>query len=174
MNRTLSYGYDYNVGKAIYRLQEPKTKNSKRDIPMTKKVRAAFQDYRKYALLLGRLTINPVDGVTNFVFINRNRMPYTPPGFDDIMRNIVKAINRAETNLAESQGREPDLLRKITPHIARHTSTTRCFEAGMDMKTVSDILGHGSIQITMDVYTHVMESKKQVDIQLLDEDARIS
>ena len=174
VNRTLSYGFDYNVGKAIYRLQDPKTQNSKRDIPMTKKVKAAFRDYRKYALLLGRLTTNPVDGVTNFVFINRNRMPYTPAGFDDIMRNIVKAINRAETSMAESQDREPDLLRKITPHIARHTFTTRCFEAGMDMKTVSDILGHGSIQITMDVYTHVMEAKKQVDMQLLDDGAKIS
>ena len=42
------------------------------------------------------------------------------------------------------------------------------------MKTVSEILGHGSIQITMDVYTHVMEAKKQVDMQLLDDGAKIS
>lgn len=168
VRRTLSYGYDYTEEKAVYRLQDPKTPNSVRDIPMTKKVRDAFQNHQAYTNLLGRLTTIPVDGVTDFVFINRNRMPYTPPGFYDIMQNIVKAINRAEVNMAESEGREPNLLRKITPHIARHTFTTRCFEAGMEMKTISDILGHGSIQVTMDVYTHVMETKKQVDIQLLE------
>lgn len=50
----------------------------------------------------------------------------------------------------------------------------RCFESGMDMKTASGILGHGGIQVTIDVYSHAMKSKKQAGIQLSDENGKIS
>lgn len=47
-------------------------------------------------------------------------------------------------------------------------------ESGMDMKTASGILGHGGIQVTIDVYSHAMKSKKQAGIQLSDENGKIS
>ena len=39
-------------------------------------------------------------------------------------------------------------------HTLRHTFATRCVEAGFDVKTLSEILGHSSISITMDQYVH--------------------
>lgn len=46
-------------------------------------------------------------------------------------------------------------------HALRHTFTTRCMEAGFDIKTLSDILGHSSVKITLDRYMHPsMELKK--------------
>ncbi len=39
-------------------------------------------------------------------------------------------------------------------HTLRHTFATRCVEAGFDIKTLSEILGHSNISITLDKYVH--------------------
>lgn len=39
-------------------------------------------------------------------------------------------------------------------HTLRHTFATRCVEAGMDIKCLSEILGHASVRITLDRYVH--------------------
>ena len=39
-------------------------------------------------------------------------------------------------------------------HALRHTFATRCIEAGVDPKVLSEILGHASVQITLDRYVH--------------------
>ena len=41
-----------------------------------------------------------------------------------------------------------------TFHTCRHTFATRCIELGFDMKSLSEILGHASVKITMDRYVH--------------------
>ena len=41
-------------------------------------------------------------------------------------------------------------------HCFRHTFATRCFEAGIQPKTVQSYLGHASLQMTMDLYTSVL------------------
>lgn len=47
-------------------------------------------------------------------------------------------------------------------HCLRHTFATRCITLGWDMKTLSEILGHSDIKLTMDYYFHSsMEFKKQ-------------
>ena len=39
-------------------------------------------------------------------------------------------------------------------HTLRHTFATRCVEAGFDVKTLSEILGHSNISITLNQYVH--------------------
>ncbi len=56
----------------------------------------------------------------------------------------------------------------ITPHTFRHTFATRCFECDMPPKTVQHILGHSTVQMTMALYTHITEQKKQADMQKLE------
>lgn len=47
-------------------------------------------------------------------------------------------------------------------HALRHTFATRCVEAGFDVKSLSEILGHASVSITMNRYVHPsMELKKE-------------
>jgi len=48
------------------------------------------------------------------------------------------------------------------------TFATRCFEAGVQLKTVQAYLGHASLQMTMDLYTHVTEDYKKEEIEKLE------
>lgn len=49
----------------------------------------------------------------------------------------------------------------LTPHQLRHAFATICFEAGLDDKDAQQILGHSSIQVTKDIYTHIREQRRQ-------------
>ena len=46
-------------------------------------------------------------------------------------------------------------------HVLRHTFATRCVEANIDIKTLSEILGHSSVSITMNRYVHPSLSLKR-------------
>ena len=48
-------------------------------------------------------------------------------------------------------------------HSLRHTFATRALECGMDVKTLSEILGHKNATVTLNRYTHsMMEHKKEM------------
>nr|WP_302746734.1 tyrosine-type recombinase/integrase [uncultured Blautia sp.] len=49
----------------------------------------------------------------------------------------------------------------INIHSLRHAFATRCTEMGFDSKTLSEILGHSSVKITMDIYVHSSIKQKQ-------------
>ena len=46
-------------------------------------------------------------------------------------------------------------------HSLRHTFATNMLENGADIKTISDILGHSSVEITMDIYSHPSDTSKR-------------
>ncbi|MBQ8502739.1 MAG: site-specific integrase [Clostridia bacterium] len=45
-------------------------------------------------------------------------------------------------------------IRNINYHVLRHTFATRCIESGMDVKSLSEILGHSNVNITLNIYVH--------------------
>ncbi len=45
-------------------------------------------------------------------------------------------------------------IKKVHFHTLRHTFATRCVEAGFDIKTLSEILGHSNVNITLNQYVH--------------------
>jgi integrase len=50
--------------------------------------------------------------------------------------------------------------KEITPHIFRHNYATMLYNAGVDIKSAQAILGHSSVKMTMDVYTHLSNQNK--------------
>ena len=52
-------------------------------------------------------------------------------------------------------------LKKISVHGFRHTHATLLYESGVDIKDISNRLGHSNIKTTLDVYTHLTEDKKK-------------
>ena len=56
-------------------------------------------------------------------------------------------------------------LRDINYHVLRHTFATRCIESGMDVKSLSEILGHSNVNITLNIYVHssVELKRKQME-----------
>ncbi len=54
-----------------------------------------------------------------------------------------------------------------TMHTLRHTYATRCFEADIGIKIVSEQLGHKNVKITYDTYVHVIPDKKLKEMEKL-------
>ncbi len=52
-------------------------------------------------------------------------------------------------------------------HSLRHTFATRCIESGFDVKTLSEILGHSSVKITLDKYVHSSMEQKRLNMDKL-------
>lgn len=58
-------------------------------------------------------------------------------------------------------------LDSINYHALRHTFATRCVEVGVDIKTLSEILGHASVAITLNTYIHPSMELKRSQINKL-------
>ena len=83
---------------------------------------------------------------TTFVLTNSNTR-FTEPR---TMQNRFKAA------LKEAQ------IEPANFHALRHTFATRCIELGFDVKSLSEILGHATVNITMNRYVHpTLELKKE-------------
>ena len=53
-------------------------------------------------------------------------------------------------------------------HSLRHTYATKQFENDIPLKTVSNLLGHSTIKMTADTYTHVLKEHKAKSVDILD------
>ncbi len=60
-------------------------------------------------------------------------------------------------------------LEDINYHVLRHTFATRCVEMNFDVKSLSEILGHASVNITMNRYVHPSMDLKRANMQRLSE-----
>ncbi len=61
-------------------------------------------------------------------------------------------------------------IKQANFHSLRHTFATRCVELGFDAKTLSEILGHSSVNITLNRYVHSSFDRKQESMNLLSAD----
>ena len=58
-------------------------------------------------------------------------------------------------------------IRSLNYHCLRHTFATRCIEAGMDIKSLSELLGHSSVNITLNIYVHSSIEHKRNQLELV-------
>lgn len=57
---------------------------------------------------------------------------------------------------------------RLSMHALRHTYATRCIEAGMRPETLQMLLGHSNINITMNLYVHVMDDEKKKEVEKIE------
>lgn len=58
-------------------------------------------------------------------------------------------------------------ISNINYHALRHTFATRCVEAGVDVKSLSEILGHSGVTITLNTYVHSSIEQKRLQLEKL-------
>ena len=112
-----------------------RAKGLERIIPVTKDLLRLYEEYliREY----------PESGIP-YVFVNIWEGEIGQP----LKPNV---LNTMFNRLSEKTGI------KVYPHLFRHTYATRLLRAGMQPDRVSYLLGHTSVQTTLDIYSHVLE-----------------
>lgn len=78
--------------------------------------------------------------------------------------SFVKFWDRIMKLLSESSAEEIS----FTPHICRHTYATDLYYSNIDVKMAQYLLGHSSLNVTMDIYTHLDKTKSNDAIKQFD------
>ena len=121
-------------------IESPKTAASERMIPIHSFLLESLKEMKQ------RLFFS-----NNTYFLTGTNKIMEPRNYYERYQKIIRECN----------------IRKYTFHALRHTFATRCIEAGMDAKVLSEILGHSNVQITLNRYVHPSLSAKKAAIEKL-------
>ena len=133
-------------GKYTFELHDTKTMNGRRDIPLTQRAYEALRRQRVKKLQVELKGLKAPEGYENLVFVTKNNRPTQQFIVEE---GILACVKRIQKEYPEFE--------KFAPHCFRHTFATRAIENGMQPKTLQKVLGHGSLQMTMDLYCHVTD-----------------
>lgn len=129
---------DSNINqKTILILDRPKTFTSSRDIPITTKL---------FPVLAKAMSVSQSD----FVVSSTNSF-ISPRTFEYRYHKKLEEYGIAQINF----------------HALRHSFATRCIEKGVDIKTLSEILGHSNVSITLNTYVHSSMDLKRKQLEKL-------
>lgn len=96
-----------------------------------------------------------VDGYKGFLFTTTDKNPRS-------YRNLCLILGRIENKFKKLY---PDIdMPHITPHVLRHTFCTNMLNAGIDIKSLQYLMGHSSIDMTINRYSH--SSYERVEEQM--------
>lgn len=138
INRTMCYVHSENG--YYFEVHRPKTVCGKRLIPMTNKCAEALMRQK-----LDQLSqTNQSSEFADLVFSAMSNRPLQET-------SILTSIDIILRNMS----RDGIYIERFSPHVFRHTFATRAIENGMNPKTLQRILGHSTLQMTMDLYCHV-------------------
>lgn len=132
-------------------LQTPKTKNSKRVISIDPTTLSILKSWKKDQIKIYFRNGKHFEGDDNFIFTNQ-RADWVH------IHNFIPYFKRFVTD---------HKLKPITPHGLRHTHASLLFSAGVEPKNISDRLGHSTVQITLDLYTHITEEQRTDTVEKL-------
>lgn len=135
-------------------IHTPKTVAGIRYIPMLPEVIAALEEEKALQKLIGIECIETINGVTDFVFLNRYGKTLCRESINRTIHRIVRECNMA-VELKQFDG---VLLPKFSCHSTRHTFATRLNEAGINLKAAQSMLGHVDVSTTLNIYTDSTKS----------------
>lgn len=96
--------------------------------------------------------LSEITGKFDYVLSTNDGNPILPRYLDRMMRKIAVAAGLPKEKI-------------YGLHSLRHTFASRLFSAGVDVKTVSEILGHSDITITYNTYIHIINDQKRRAVQ---------
>lgn len=150
-DKTLSVKHSLQRINGKLSLKEPKTRKSRRTIALMDSTIVALKEYKKrqliYKLSLGEDYINE-----GFVCTWNDGRPFDPLY---ISKKFVKLIKKYE-------------FPRIRFHDLRHTHATMLLQQGINPKIVSERLGHSTISITLDTYSHVLPNMQKEAVEKLE------
>ncbi|MBA4685738.1 MAG: tyrosine-type recombinase/integrase [Candidatus Galacturonibacter soehngenii] len=126
-----------------------------RKLDMPDEVQTLFLLQKKYQEDMGIKNDVEIDNYNKFIFTTKTGLPFTHESIVRSLKNIIKQANEWEKDKTEEEKRKAIEIPVHTPHIWRHTLTTRLVEKEIPYERLKVILGHKSIKTTMDVYAHI-------------------
>lgn len=117
----------------------PKSRKSIRHIPIPEGVVRILGEYQRYG--------------NEYLLTGRTNRFVEPRTMQYHFKKILKRTSIEEANY----------------HALRHTFATRCIEVGFDIKSLSEILGHASVNITLNRYVHPSMELKRDNMEKLSE-----
>lgn len=161
VTKTLLYQKFEGDEKKIFHTDPPKTKSSVRKVPINKQCEIALKKQKlQHDVIMSKSCAKPVEGYENLLFTTKFGTPINAQIICDAIKAIINEINICRDELEQFEG--------FSGHCFRHSFATRCFEAGIQPKTVQMYLGHATLQMTMDLYTHVLDDHKQEEMLKLE------
>lgn len=118
-------------------IDKPKTKSSMRDIPISEQLFPLLKSLYNQA-------------VSSYVISNHSGF-VSPRTYEYRYHKILDESGVSQINY----------------HALRHTFATRCIEVGVDVKTLSEILGHANVSITLNTYVHSSMDLKRTQLEKL-------
>ena len=141
INKTLLYRKVKEGGKIAY-TDTPKSQSSNRVLPLIPQM---------VEILKERKNNNLHDGIV----------------FQNSKGGYVKTMNGKYFTVRNGPiGRIQEItgIKGVHPHALRHTFATRGLENGIPLKVMQELLGHSSIKMTADLYTHVLPETKEKEM----------
>lgn len=133
VEKTIERIYSKEENKTIVIIDTPKSITSVRTIPINSKLYNILKQIRGKSKK------------ADFVLTGSSEHYVEPRNYQYHFKEILKRSK----------------VKKYKFHTLRHTFATNCIEAGMDIKSLSEILGHADVSITLNIYVHSSDKAKR-------------
>ena len=133
----------------VYTVGTPKSKSSVRDIPLNDAIRAILKSQKdKQGMMHG------------------NVIQLTQTVFENLYGGMVynASVNKSITDTLKRINKDRVIIEHFSAHALRDTFATRYIEQGGSPQVLKTILGHSSLTMTMDLYSHVLPNTKQKEM----------
>lgn len=154
ITKTLNITKDYDTPNSKWEKSfgSAKTTSSNRIIPIMAPIKKLLLEQMDYQKDLKEKALDLYNDSVDLVFTTQVGTPLDPRNMQRTFHNIRKKAN----------------INKVSIHSLRHTFASRGLENGVDLKVMQELLGHSSIKMTADLYTHVLPNTKALEISKIE------
>ncbi|MBP3630434.1 MAG: site-specific integrase [Clostridia bacterium] len=126
--------------KLVSVITTPKTLSSIREIPISDKLITYLKELQNFQ-----------QSKSDFVISRKQGKIIDPRAYQESFKRVCDRLK----------------IKRRRFHVLRHTFATRCLELGIDIKTISELLGHSNTTTTLNRYVHSSDDAKKRAISIL-------